>query len=277
MADLDGLTVRLLPLAKVQTPALTQPVYRVVWRKSIREAASTEKDRAPASWIIFADAKGIGGALAGRLEAGGDHCHLVYREDALPQHDARVRTWTVNERKPHHFRRLLEQFAASETLPCKGVIYLWGLDAPSIEDLTLAKLKSGCEIMCGGALALLQALAETRSANSGPRRLWFVTTNAQKIESQDQHVDPVQAPLWGLGRTAAIEYPGIWGGLIDLQLNGNRMPDIDLLATELLHPDGETQVAISADNQRSVPRFVRLSLQNWGRRCRGSAETPPIW
>ena len=262
VADLDGLTVRLLPLAKVQTPraGTDNLFYRVVWRKSIREAASTEKERAPASWIIFADAKGIGGALAGRLEAAGHHCHLVYREDALVQHDACVRTWTVNERKPHHFRRLLEQFAASETLPCNGVVYLWGLDAPSIEDLTLAKLKSGCEIMCRGALALAQALAETRSTNLNCRRLWFVTTNTQKTEGQDRHVDPIQAPLWGLGRTVAIEYSGIWGGLIDLQLNGDRTPDIDLLAAELLHPDGETQIAISIDNQRNVPRFVRQPL-----------------
>ena len=48
--------------------------------------------------------------------------------------------------------------------------------------------------------------------------------------------------------------PGIWGGLIDLQLNGDRTPDIDLLAAELLHPDGETQIAISADGQRNVSK-----------------------
>ena len=66
--------------------------------------------------------------------------------------------------------------------------------------------------------------------------------------------------LWGLGRAAAIEYPGIWGGLIDLQFDGDRTSDIDLLAAELLHPNGETQIAISAAGQRNVPRFVRQSL-----------------
>ena len=47
-----------------------------------------------------------------------------------------------------------------------------------------------------------------------------MTANTQKADGEDQHVDPVQAPLWGLGRTVAIEYPGIWGGLIDLHVNG---------------------------------------------------------
>ena len=91
VADLEGLTVRLLPLAKVQTPrAGTDDLfYRAVWRKCVREAARPEKDRAPASWMIFADAKGVGVALAGTLEAAGHRCHLVYREDALAQYGAR--------------------------------------------------------------------------------------------------------------------------------------------------------------------------------------------
>ena len=75
----------------------------------------------------------------------------------------------------------------------------------------------------------------------------------------------------GLGRTVlTIEYPGIWGGLIDLQSNGDRTPNIDSLAAELLHPDGETQIAISADGQRNVPRFVKQSLAEL------PAQLPPV-
>ena len=116
-------------------------------------------------------------------------------------------------------------------------------------------------MMCRGALAILQALAETRSTNSTGRRLWFVTANTQKTAGQNQHVDPVPAPLWGLGRTIAIEYPGIWGGLIDLQLNADHTPDVDLLAAELLYPDGETQIAISAQGERHIQRFVAQSTR----------------
>jgi acyl transferase domain-containing protein/surfactin synthase thioesterase subunit/acyl carrier protein len=258
-AELEGLTLRLLPLDKLQLPrAGTHDLfYRAAWRKSVRAVANPQKHRPAASWLIFADARGVGVALASRLEATGHHCHLVYRDNGFAQPG--TRTWTVNERQPGDFRRLLEQFALGETLACDGVVYLWGLDVPAIEELTLARLKSGSEMMCRGALAILHALAETRSTSPAGRRLWFVTANTQNTDA-DEHVDPVQAPLWGLGRTVAIEYPGIWGGLIDLQLNGDRTPDIDLLAEELLHPDGETQIAISADGQRNVPRFVKQSL-----------------
>jgi acyl transferase domain-containing protein/surfactin synthase thioesterase subunit/aryl carrier-like protein len=260
IADLDGLTVRLLPFDKVQpSSARTDNLfYRPIWRKSVRNSTSPEKAHPPASWMIFADAKGVGVALAGRLEAAGHHCHLVYRDNAFA-HPGK-RTWTINERQPPDLRRLLEQFAASETLRCDGVVYLWGLDAPSFDGLTLARLKSGSEMMCRGALAILQALAETRSTIPIGGGLWFVTTNTQKTEGANQLVDPVQAPLWGLGRTAAIEYPAIWGGLIDLQLDNDLTPDVDLLAAELLHPDGETQIAISASGERHIHRLVTQSI-----------------
>ena len=259
VAELEGLAVRLLPLGKVvpTRTAADDVFYRVAWRKSVRSTVD-QAHPAPASWLIFADARGVGAALASRLEGAGHHCHLVYRDNALTQREPRK--WTANERQPRDFRRLLEQLAASEPLPCAGVVYLWGLDAPCVESLTLASLKSGSEMVCRGALAILHALDATRSTNPSGRRLWVVTANTQRMEDQDQHIDPVQAPLWGLGRTAAIEYPGIWGGLIDLQLNGDRSPDINLLVAELLHPNGETQIAISADGERNIPRFVRQSL-----------------
>ena len=259
VAELEGLAVRPLPLDRVvPTRAGTDDVfYRAAWQKSFRVASSAQ-DCAPASWMIFADEKGVGAALANRFEAAGHHCHFVHRNDAFTHPGSRK--WTVNERRPDDFRRLLEEFAASETLPCEGVVYMWGLDAPTVEGLTLTSLTNGSEIICRGALAILHALAESRSTSPTGRRLWFVTANTQNADDHSQHVDPVQAPLWGLGRTIAIEYPAIWGGLIDLQLKGGRTPDIDLLAAELLLPSGENQIAISIDGQRNVPRLVEQSL-----------------
>jgi acyl transferase domain-containing protein/surfactin synthase thioesterase subunit/acyl carrier protein len=261
VADLEGLSLRRLPLGRLKQPQASSTdnlFYRSVWRKNVRQTDSLGEDRAPASWLLFADARGVATALAGKLEAAGHRCHIVCRGDAFARHGDR--NWTVNERRPQDFRQLLAEVAARESLHCDGVVYLWGLDAPSIDDLTLAGLKSGSEMMCRGALAILHALSEKRSTNPNDSRLWFVTTNTQKTEGQQRHVDPVQACLWGLGRTAAIEYPGIWGGLIDLQVNKEQSSDIDTLAAELLRPDGETQIVISAGNERLVPRFVRQSL-----------------
>ncbi|WP_441260607.1 type I polyketide synthase [Bradyrhizobium sp. 521_C7_N1_3] len=259
VAVLEGLAVRLLPLDNLQLPrsGIDDLFYRAVWRKKPRGPVDVEA-RSPASWVIFADAKGVGEALAARLGDAGHSCHLVYRDDSFAHQGPR--TWTVNELQPHGVDQLFERFAAVETLPCHGVVYLWGLDVPRLEALTLAGLKRGSEMMCRGALAILGALNETRSTSPPGRRLWFVTAGTQTTQRSGQHVDPVQAPLWGLGRTIAIEYPGLWGGLIDLQPDGDRATAISYLAAELLHPDGETQVAISPGGDRNVLRLVKQPL-----------------
>ena len=80
VAELEGLSVRRLPLDKVQQPQASADdlFYRPVWRKSVRRTGNSGEDRVPASWIIFADAKGVGAAL-GR-QAGSCGASLPHRQ-----------------------------------------------------------------------------------------------------------------------------------------------------------------------------------------------------
>ncbi|GKQ41842.1 hypothetical protein ALMP_83550 [Streptomyces sp. A012304] len=61
-------------------------------------------------------------------------------------------------------------------------------------------------------LALLQALADTGSGG----RLWCVTSGAVSTGASDPLTRTAQAQIWGLGRSAALELPGLWGGLVDI-------------------------------------------------------------
>ncbi|WP_374704548.1 beta-ketoacyl synthase N-terminal-like domain-containing protein, partial [Streptomyces sp. NL15-2K] len=62
------------------------------------------------------------------------------------------------------------------------------------------------------ALALVQGLVEV-----GCRaRLWLVTRGAVVSGRADGVVDVGQAALWGFGRVVGLEYPELWGGLLDL-------------------------------------------------------------
>ncbi|WP_066368516.1 type I polyketide synthase [Herbidospora mongoliensis] len=88
--------------------------------------------------------------------------------------------------------------------------------------------------------------------------VWAVTRGAVSIGDGDTLDNPAQAPIWGLGRVAALEHPQRWGGLIDLPavpdaLAGDRM-------TAVLSGDtGEDQVAIRATGT-FARRLVRASL-----------------
>src|SRR5678815_1869307 len=63
--------------------------------------------------------------------------------------------------------------------------------------------------------------------------------------------DRMQASLWGLGRSFALEYPDLWGGLIDLPPNTEPAEAAELLFRELCIEDGEDQVM-----WRGARRFV---------------------
>ncbi|WP_299537454.1 type I polyketide synthase [uncultured Streptomyces sp.] len=89
-------------------------------------------------------------------------------------------------------------------------------------------------------LTLLQALNDT--AATAP--LWCATTGAVTVDPDDPS-DPAAARLWGIGRVAALEHPGRWGGLVDLPARLD--PDAaDHLARVLSGTTGEDQTAVRA-------------------------------
>ncbi|WP_425288512.1 type I polyketide synthase [Streptomyces melanosporofaciens] len=63
-----------------------------------------------------------------------------------------------------------------------------------------------------GTLTLVQALGDAEV--DAP--LWAATRGAVSVGRSDRLSSPDQAQIWGLGRTAALEHPERWGGLIDL-------------------------------------------------------------
>ena len=63
-----------------------------------------------------------------------------------------------------------------------------------------------------GTTVLIQALLD-----AGTRaRLWCLTSGAVSTSDSDPIADTAQSQIWGLGRCAALELPGLFGGLVDL-------------------------------------------------------------
>ncbi|OLF17176.1 beta-ketoacyl synthase, partial [Actinophytocola xanthii] len=83
-------------------------------------------------------------------------------------------------------------------------------------------------------------LALLRAGPDAP--LWVTTRGAVTTGGDDLLTDPERAALWGLGRTAALEYPNRWGGLIDLPADLDQSAATRLAA--VLAGTGEDQVAI---------------------------------
>ena len=114
-----------------------------------------------------------------------------------------------------------------------GVVYLGAMLAHAPESAESPFEATGC----AGVLRWVRTLSPYRDA-----RLYLVT-RALYTQSQSSNADPIwQAPVWGLGRTLAVEQPGIWGGLIDLDPQDDAAAT--LLGQLLLSGPAEDQVKI---------------------------------
>ncbi len=61
---------------------------------------------------------------------------------------------------------------------------------------------------------MVQAL--DRARQPAPPKLWLISRGAQPAGEKASPLSLLQSPLWGLGRTIAMESGDFWGGQVDL-------------------------------------------------------------
>jgi acyl transferase domain-containing protein/acyl carrier protein len=101
------------------------------------------------------------------------------------------------------------------------------------------------------SVGLLHLVQEMRRSDSRAR-LWIVTRGSQAV-GDGEAVDPAQAALWGLARTARFEHPELQCVTVDLDSGAAHFND---LLPELLCTTGESQVAYR-NGTRLVARLNR--------------------
>ncbi|WP_417843401.1 type I polyketide synthase, partial [Streptomyces zhihengii] len=140
-----------------------------------------------------------------------------------------------------------------------GVLSLWALDETPTDAQPL--VSAGL----AGTVALVQALRDL----DAPAPLWCLTGGAVATGPSDatMTISAVQAQVWGVGRVAALEQAGVWGGLVDLPADADERA-LRRLCGILAEPGGEDQLAVRAAGVLAR-RMVRAPL--------GSAAAPRRW
>ena len=226
-------------------------LYELQWQPKDRPEPGTRAGGREGTWLIFEDARGVGRAVRSLLEARGASCVVV--RHAGTSSPAGAGGYRLDPADPVGFRRLVEDVARREGRPLRGVVHLWSLDAAASAEASVAALDAAQRLGCGSVLHLVQALAA--AAGDPPPRLWLVTRGAQPAGPGSAAPDVAQAPVWGMGRSIALEHPQLWGGLVDLDPDAPQGEAL-ALAGELLDPDGEDQSAFRG-GRRHVARLVR--------------------
>jgi len=244
-----GVTIRGVSEAVMSSPRGDAPLppvlYRLTWREVPRPREPGALSR---HWCVLDDETGVGARLAERLRAEGCAAHVISAGSLGPDPACLTEAGS--------FETLLQHLADESA----GIVYLWTLRTPPADLAAEAPSATTCPFAAGACIGLLKALDRRRARSSRLPRVWGVTRGAQPTTDDPAGVGLTQSPLWGLGRTAALEYPDLWGGLIDLP------PDVDaetgarLLFEELGSGGDDDQIALRADT-RLAPRLVRLPAE----------------
>ncbi|MFJ8210233.1 type I polyketide synthase [Streptomyces sp. NPDC096033] len=207
-ADLAAFAQRLgladdAPLSSV-LPALS------LWRRSHQERSALDGRRYRIAWqpapAAPAPATALGGWLA--LVPAGRPAGDPWTADALKALEEHGATLRPLEVEPGTGREALAELlrTAAHGHTVDGVLSLLAVDEQPHR--THPALPEGL----AATLALIQALGDADI----DALLWCATRGAVSTGASDPLRSPHQAAVWALGRTAALEHPGRWGGLVDL-------------------------------------------------------------
>ena len=268
VATLRGFQVRpAAPEAIQSTASWRDWLYEITWQAQAQpQAAQAGAVGKGERWLIFADQRGVGAALAARLRQQGATPVLVYADHTADTgcHQVAAATYHLHPAQAEDYRELFAQTATADSLA--GVVHLWSLDAPAVAQA--ADLINTAQAGAGTALQLVQALLQQRQLAAG---LWLVTQGTQAVTPHDELDGFQQAALWGMGQVIELEHPELACVRIDLAggLDGEQLESqadallAELTATDIQVPTTpttawgrETRIALRG-GERYVARLVR--------------------
>ncbi|MEE1751930.1 non-ribosomal peptide synthetase/type I polyketide synthase [Streptomyces sp. SP18CS02] len=201
-------------------------------------------------WLVFADAGGLADEFAAAVTAAGGRCHLVRPGDGY--RSAREdHPWTIAPDSTEDLARLFTELRQDHGVRPDGIVHLWNLDAPSIDEVDPLTLDQHTGT---GAYSLI-ALARTLPREQPGARLHIVTRGAQAVAADDI-VEPLGATAWGVGRVLRHqELTTHRGKLIDLAPTrpgdvAARRSEAEALLREL-SVDDEDEIALRAGRRRT--------------------------
>jgi acyl transferase domain-containing protein len=235
--------------ATAQRDPLDAYVHVVQWRMSEAVQQATTRDAlvSAGGWLIFADASSMASSLVRHLQARGESCVCVFPGERYERIEPGK--YRINPGKPEGYQEVLRD-AFGKGTACRGVVHSWSLDATPWDRTTAETLDVDQRLGSLSVVFLVQALL--RHGWRDKPKLWLVTRGAQCVGAEQTTVSVSQAPLWGLGRTIALEHPELACALVDLPPAPTATAgDAAMLLHEMTLRDREDRVAL-----RPTGRYV---------------------
>ncbi|NDZ86209.1 SDR family NAD(P)-dependent oxidoreductase, partial [Streptomyces sp. SID10115] len=209
--DIDALASSLEIEGQAETVGALEPALPVLsaWRRRHREQSTVDSWRYHVTWKQLPDtaAPELGGSWLLLVPAAHtDHPAVLATAQTLAAHGGEVRSHVLDARAAERGALAQELRSLMGDEQHAGIVNLLALDEePHPEHPAVP-----------AGLAATTALVQALGDNGTDVVLRTLTQGAVSTGAADALTRPVQAQVWGLGRVAALEYPRLWGGLVDL-------------------------------------------------------------
>ncbi|HYR11343.1 MAG TPA: SDR family oxidoreductase, partial [Longimicrobium sp.] len=181
-------------------------------------------------WLVFADCRGIGHAVADGLAGRGARVSVVH--PACATMEAEDDVWTLDvDAGTEAYDALVAELAARGRVPA-GVVHCWSV---CTADFDTAQARG-----CASLVALARALA--RHAPDAPLRIVAVSAGVHEVDGRDA-VDPSKATLLGPLKVIPQEYPNAACRSLDLAADANPADAAAAVLAELAAPEGAAAMA----------------------------------
>ena len=211
---------------------------RKAWIEPEAMAPAAVETPAEKSWLVFADASGLGDQLAVQLHASGVRCRMAHRGNSFTTEATDA--FTLRAEVPEDWKQLLER--CIDEAP-ERFVFLWSLD-----ESEPGSSKDAALLGTDALFHLAQALEALRPG--AKVRIDLVTRGAQPVGRQNV-VAVWQGPAIGLMRVVANEHPNLTCRAIDLPPAASAADKV-MLWDELFQKDSDREIAF-----RGEARYVR--------------------
>ena len=253
----DPPTAAALPGRVIASRDPAEWFYLPAFRHCPIPAAAAQAEPLP-SWLVFADGRGVGAALARQLRARG--CTVVEVQRGTGFRRLGDERYRLDPRRRGDFESLLGGLREADRTP-EGIVHLWGLDL-AIGEVAEHDTESGFLSL----LFLAQVLGERNLPQA--MSLWVVTDQLQVVTGEEEIV-PAQALLLGPCRVIPLEYPDVRCRNLDLKWpKGSEAESATRDILREILADRDDSVVAWRHGRRWVESFEPLALEDGAERLR---------
>lgn len=257
----QALHVEPQPLACAKQPDMTDWFYVPSWRRSMLPSsqAVAGPGEHQSSWVVFADACGLGAQVVGRLQHQGHEVTTV----VMGEHFARLGegVYSVQPRRRADYEALMQALHSLHNVPTR-IVHCWSVtpdDQGSAGDERFAQAQA-----TGFYSVLLLAQALGEQPGTAPRHLVVVSNNLHDVTGAEM-LCPEKATLLGCCKVLPQEYPALTCRSLDVVLAPAGTLQAEKLADQItaeISTDVDEPVVAYRGTHRWVQTFEPIRLDS---------------